>query len=141
MASGPRDLAADAGHAKLASALQHPDPDVRAKAIAVVVSLGESGATRLLQVMIHDPAPAVRAAAVAAAGRTRNVELAASLIVALADPDLEVRRAAVTAVSQLTGHPLTADDAESRVDPDEIQGLKQWWKQQRLAALRRETES
>jgi HEAT repeat protein len=129
------DLAADRGLAILANALEHPDPDVRARAITVVSTFSDGRTKRLLRAMMLDPSPAVRCAAIVAIGRTDSLDVVASLVVALGDPDAGVRRAAAEAVSRATGWTIGPRGTDARIDADQIDKLKRWWKQQRRAEL------
>jgi HEAT repeat protein len=131
-------LAADDGLTALAGALQHPDPDVRARAVLVVAEFGDDRAARMLQSMIHDRSPAVRSIAVSAAARTKNMDVVLSLIVALEDPALEVRRAAAEALSSVTGRSIETSDVDgavATVASEEVEDLKRWWKDKRFRDL------
>ena len=133
-------LADDDRLTALAGALEHPDPELRARAVVVMAEFADKHAGHLLKVMIHDRSPAVRAVAVGAAGRTTDMELAASLIVALADPDADVRWAAAEAVSRVTGQTVVPSGTDASIDRDELERLKRWWKDKRLTDLARHRE-
>jgi HEAT repeats len=129
------ELAADDGLKTLANALEHPDAEVRARAIGVVSTLSDGRVTRLLRASMVDPCPTVRCAASRAAGHAKSLELVASLLVALADPDPDVRSAAAEAVSQTTGWPVVPIAADATIDASAIRELKRWWKDRRREEL------
>jgi HEAT repeat protein len=133
-------LADDDRLSALASALEHPDPELRARAVVVMAEFADNRAGRLLKVMIHDRCPAVRAVAVGAAGRTTDTDLVPSLIVALGDPDADVRRAAAEAVSRLTGQTVAPSVTDASIDREELERLKRWWKDKRFTDLARHGE-
>jgi HEAT repeat protein len=128
-------LAGDPAVAALEGALDHPDPEVRARAIVVIAEFADDRAARLLRARIHDASPIVRAAAAGAAARTKRLDVVATLIVARRDPDPAVRRAAAAAVSQATGRPIAASEHDAAIDAALVDELKAWWKQRRLAEL------
>ena len=121
---GASQLAADRAMAALTTALAHADPDVRAQAVVVVSELADDRARRVLQAMMHDPSPTVRLVAIAAAGRGTHLDVVPALIVALGDPDGAVRRAAADAVARISG-----------LDPHDVEALKHWWTESRVAEL------
>jgi HEAT repeat protein len=124
-------LAADDGLRALAGALEHPDPEMRLRAAAVLSEFGDERALRLLRAMTHDRSPDVRTVAVRALGHAPNTEALASLIVALDDPAPSVRRVAAEAVSRALGRSVTPDG----IDAGEREALRRWWKDRRLADL------
>ena len=128
-------LAANGGLAALARALDAPDPALRARAVAVLCELGERRASEVLKTMLLDSSAMVRCAAIRSATRVRTTDVLASLIVALSDPDPEVRAASVDAVSAITGRRLSIPAPGGGVDPGEIEELKRWWREKRLAEL------
>jgi hypothetical protein len=132
---GVSRLAVDDGLGALADALDHPDPEVRARTVMLAGELAHDGAVRLLQRMMHDPSPVVRVAAVDAARRTMRTDVVVSLIVALRDPDPNVRRAAAHAVSRITGRHVSPNETDATIDIREIMALKQWWKEARFSEL------
>jgi HEAT repeat protein len=133
-------LAANGGLASLARALDNPDPALRACALAVICELGDNRAPQVLKTMLLDPSAMVRCAAVRAASRVEATDVVVSLIIALTDPDGEVRAAAADAVSGITGRQLICGGPDGRVDPGEIEELKQWWREKRFAELVRFVE-
>jgi HEAT repeat protein len=131
-------LAVDDGLTALAGALEHPDPEVRARAVLVVAEFGDDRAARMLQSMIHDRSATVRSVAVSAAARTRSMDVVLSLIVALEDPVAEVRRAAAEALSRLTGRCIETSDVDAMVATvarEDVEDLKRWWKDKRFRDL------
>jgi HEAT repeat protein len=108
--------------------------------VAVISELADVRAGEVLKTMLLDPSAMVRCAAVRSAARVRTTDVLASLIVALTDPDAEVRAAAVDAVSAITGRSLTSSGPEAGVDLAEIEDLKRWWRERRLAELVRSVE-
>lgn len=131
--------AADEGFHTLAAALTDPNPEVR---MAAVETLGDVGdldpdkAGRMLADVLHDPDPLVRVTAADVAGRTRATTVVFSLILALDDSEPAVREAAAHALERITGKQieLHSDDLpEARQTL--IDGLKRWWKRQRLDEL------
>jgi len=129
------DLAADRGLANLSSALEHPDPDVRARAVTIASAFSDGRIRRLLRATMYDPCPAVRCAAIRAAGGAESLDLVASLLVALRDPDANVRHAAAEAVSTITGRPIGPTATDATIDATRLEELKLWWKEQRRAEL------
>jgi HEAT repeat protein len=130
-------LADDDGLTALASALEHPDAERRARAVAIVTELADKRVGRLLKVMIHDRSAAVRAVAASAAGRTMDMDLVPALIVALGDPDIDVRRTAAEAVSRVTRQAVVPSATNGTVSAEEVLRLKRWWKDQRVQDLTR----
>jgi hypothetical protein len=108
--------------------------------VAVLSELADVRAREVLKTMLLDPSAIVRCAAVRSAARVKTTDVLASLIVTLTDPDAEVRAAAVDAVSGITGRQLSCQWPEGGVDPGEIEDLKRWWRERRLAELVRSVE-
>jgi HEAT repeat protein len=133
-------LASDEGQMALAGALDHPDPEVRARAVAVVGQFSDGRAGHLLKTMIHDPSPAVRSVAISAVGTTPSMGLLASLIVALGDPDVHVRRAAAGALSRATGRTVAPSGTDAMMDGEQVEALKRWWKDKRFSDLASDRE-
>jgi hypothetical protein len=132
----PARLAADEGLKALSRALGDPDPSVRTAALEVVCEFSADRAAPLLAGMIHDSDPSVRCAAAAAAARLEVVRAVSSLIVALDDPEASVRAAAAEAIETITGKPVPlASAADQAARRQQVELLKQWWKQERLAQL------
>lgn len=128
-------LAADDGLTALAAALDHADPEMRLRAVAVLSEFGDERAGRLLRAMVHDPSPNVRAVAVRGLGQSTSLEALASLIVALDDPDASVRRAAAEALSRSSGQSVVPSEADGTIDPAQRDALRRWWKDRRFADL------
>lgn len=139
---GPTDqdatrLAANEGIAALARALDHPDPALRARAVAVICELADTRAREVLKTMILDLCPEVRCAAARSAARVGTTDVVASLIVALTDPDEAVRAAAAEGLSSVTGRRLCTVGPAGVVDAQEIEALKRWWRERRFAEVLR----
>jgi hypothetical protein len=130
------ELAADDGLTRLAAALSDEDPNARIRALEVICEFSEERASRLIASMLHDPSPSVRRAAAGSAARMKASGTVFSLILALDDADPEVRSAAADAIEAITGKRVRLDDIE---DPElrrgELELLKRWWKEQRVAEL------
>lgn len=129
-------IAADEGLGALARALADPDPTTRTTALDVICELSGKRAARLLAGVLHDPDPDVRAAAAGAAAEIGATGTVFSLILALDDPARRVRAAAARAIEVITGRPV---EPEQGGDParrqQQIEQLKQWWKEERFAEL------
>jgi hypothetical protein len=121
--------------AALARALDHPDPALRARAVAVLGELADARARDVLKTMLLDPSAEVRRAAARSAARVATTDVVASLIVALTDPDAEVRAAAAEAVGRISGRPLSCAGPGGVVDERDIEDVKRWWRNRRLAEL------
>jgi len=129
-------MAADQGLNALAKALNHPDPNVRTKALEVISELSEERASGLISGMLHDPSAQTRRAAVHAARRLGAQGAVFSLILALDDPDLGVRMLAKESIEELTDQPVDITFEESDAERQlRIAELKEWWKGQRLDQL------
>jgi len=127
-------LAADEGLEALGRALGDPDPKVRTLALDVVCEFSAERAARLLAAMVHDLDPSVRCAAAAAAARLGAPRTVSSLIVALDDPDSGVRAASAQAIEAITGRRIAMED-DPATQRRQIEELKRWWKEERLAQL------
>jgi hypothetical protein len=57
------------------------------------------------------------------------------LIVALDDPAAEVRTAAAEALTQASGLTVSPSPTDGRIDRAELDALKQWWRETRIADL------
>lgn len=128
---------ASRGLTALASALEHEEPEVRARAVMLICELSEGRVADLVQKMIHDPSAEVRRAVARAAARAGTTDVVSSLIVALGDPAADVRAAAAEAASLVTGCPVTLSGAGGRVPAEQLDELKRWWKDKRAAELLR----
>ncbi len=127
-------LAADEGLDALGRALGDPDPRVRTLALEVVCEFSAERAARLLAAMVHDPDAGVRCSAAAAAGRLGAPRAVSSLIVALDDPEATVRAASAQAIEAITGRAI-ALEGDLGTQRRQIEELKRWWKEERLAQL------
>ena len=127
-------LAADEGLEALGRALGDPDPRVRTLALEVVCEFSAERAARLLAAMVHDPDAGVRCSAAAAAARLGAPRTVSSLIVALDDPDSAVRAASAQAIEAITGRSI-ALEGDRVTQHRQIEELKRWWKEERLAQL------
>jgi hypothetical protein len=121
---------------KLSAALASPSAEVRARAVETVGEFGPDRAAPIISAVLQDPDAAVRRAAAAAAASTRASAAVFSLILALDDPTVEVRREVKLAIETITGEELDLDPASegARLQAN-IERLKDWWKQRRLAQL------
>ncbi len=133
-------VAADEGQAALAAALSDPEPAVRARALSAIVQFSERRATRLVRATLHDPDATVRRAAALAAARLDGIAIVAALLVALEDPDSGVRAAAARSIGLITGRTITLRKPDLAVSSDELDQLKSWWKEQRVAELLRDVD-
>lgn len=126
---------ADAGLAALSKTLSHPDPSVRASALAVVAEFSEQQATLLISRALRDPEPRVRRAAASAAVRVGTSGVLAALIVALEDTSASVRREAARTIERLTGEAVELSSPGELPSAGQLAALKSAWKRRRLAEL------
>jgi len=134
----PARLGSAEGLEALTRALADPDPAVRSLALEVVTEFSGERASRLLGGMLQDPDPNVRCAAAAAATRVGSSATVFSLILALEDSEPTVREAAASAIETIGGRRI---DRAALADPatagPQLDDLKAWWKDRRLAELSR----
>ena len=113
----------------LAAAMHDSDPEIRKRALSLILTSFEKRAAILTLRALTDPDTHVRKNAVSICGILRLKTAISSLISLLGDPEKEVQKAANESLKKITGEDFEfAANSSQAIKKGAIEGWRFWWR-------------